>query len=183
MRINRIADDAAGLEKRDFIAHGYGKRLARLCRKMGEKCNLSPCQLANLTLLAQVHDLGKVGIPEQILFKKGPLNEKEWLIMKEHPEKGYRIALSSNNLSGVAGLILKHHEHWDGSGYPLGLKGVEIPIECRILAIVDAYDAMTNKRPYYSLKTKKEALEELLNCADSQFDPDLCTEFARIMDG
>ncbi len=172
----------AALEKRDFIADGHGKRLARFCRKMGEKCNLSPRQLANLTLLAQVHDLGKVGIPEQVLFKKGPLDEKEWLMMKEHPEKGYRIALSSNYLSGVAGLILKHHEHWDGSGYPLGLKGVEIPIECRILAIVDAYDAMTNKRPYYSLKTKKEALQELLNCADSQFDPDLCTEFARIMD-
>jgi len=173
----------AALDKRDYIAGGHGKRLSRLCRKLGEKRGLTSRQLNNLTLLSQVHDLGKVAIPEQILFKAGPLDEKEWQIIREHPEKGYRIALSSNYLAGIAGLILRHHERWDGSGYPLGLKGVEIPVECRILAIVDAFDAMTNYRPYYHLKTNEEALEELMKCAGTQFDPDLCAEFVRVLEG
>ncbi len=173
----------SALEKRDFIADGHGRRLALLCRKVGERVKLSPRQMANLTLLAQVHDLGKVGIPEQILFKEGPLSAKEWLIIKEHPEKGHRIALSSNYLNGISGLILKHHERFDGSGYPLGLKGLEIPIECRIFAIADAYDAMTSYRPYYILKTKKEALKELKACSGSQFDPDLCAEFINVLKG
>ena len=173
----------SALEKRDFIADGHGRRLALLCRKVGERVKLSPRQMANLTLLAQVHDLGKVGIPEPILFKEGPLSAKEWLIIKEHPEKGHRIALSSNYLNGIAGLILKHHERWNGSGYPLGLRGLEIPIECRIFAIADAYDTMTNHRPYYSLKTKKEALKELKDCSGSQFDPDLCALFISVLKG
>ncbi len=167
----------AALDKRDFIADGHSKRLALLCRRLGQVLKLSPRQMANLTLLAQVHDLGKVSIPDQVLFKKAPLDDREWQIMKEHSEKGYRIALSSNYLSGVAGLILKHHERWDGQGYPLGLKGREIPVECRILSVVDAFDAMTNKRHYNSIKNKDEALEELQKCAGSQFDPEIVENF------
>jgi HD-GYP domain-containing protein (c-di-GMP phosphodiesterase class II) len=117
----------------------------KLCRRLGEKIGLSLQQLVNLSLLAQVHDLGKVGIPDQILFKRGPLTEKEWEVMRQHPEKGYRIALSSPDLAGIADLILKHHEKWDGTGYPLGLKGEDIPIECRVLALADAFDAMCSK--------------------------------------
>ena len=147
--------------------------------KMGELKGLPASQLDNLALLAQVHDLGKVGIPDKILFKKGPLNDKEWEIMRSHPEKGYRIAVSSPDLSGIAQLILKHHERWDGKGYPLGISGNEIPIECRILAIVDAYDAMTNDRPYSKAKTEQEALSELLKCSGSQFDPDLVDQIGR----
>ena len=112
-------------------------------------------------LLAKVHDLGKVGIPDHILYKKGSLNEDEWKIMRKHTEKGHRIASASSDLQGIADLILKHHERWDGKGYPLGLKGFEIPIECRILAVVDAFDAMTSERPYKKPKSEKRALEEL----------------------
>lgn len=171
----------SALADRDYIADGHGKRLAQLSRRVGDQIKLTPRQQANLALLAQVHDLGKVGIPDKILFKQGPLDEKEWQIIRQHPEKGHRIALSSNYLSGVAGLILKHHERWDGSGYPLGLKGREIPVECRVLAIVDAYDVMTNVRPYSGVKTIDEALEELARCAGTQFDPELVQVFIELV--
>ena len=170
------------LAERDFATEGHAQRLDKYCRKIGEKANLSSGRLSDLAILAQVHDLGKIGIKDSILFKKGLLTEKERELMRSHSEKGYRIALSSADLSGVADLILKHHEWWDGSGYPLGLAGKEIPVECRILAIVDAYDAMTNDRPYGKARSKSEALAELKKFAGSQFDPELTEIFVLILE-
>ncbi|MBS3969918.1 MAG: PAS domain S-box protein [Clostridia bacterium] len=167
----------AALSERDFIADGHASRMIEQSRKLGEMLGLSTRQLIDLALLAQVHDLGKVGIPDNILSKEGRLSEKEWEIMKQHPEKGYRIAQSSPDLSGIADLILKHHERWDGTGYPLGIKGEEIPIECRIIAIVDAFDAMTNDRPYRKAMDAAEALAEIKNQAGKQFDPYLVEKF------
>ncbi len=171
----------AALAERDYITEGHARRLEDLCRAVGEKIDLSSHQLADLALLAQVHDLGKVGIPDQILYKPGPLNKDEWEVMRGHPEKGYRIASASPDLAGVADLILKHHERWDGSGYPLGLKEKEIPVECRILAINDAFDAMTNKRPYNKVKSQEEALAEIKRGSGSQFDPDLVAIFLSVI--
>ncbi|WP_051533715.1 PAS domain S-box protein [Desulfitibacter alkalitolerans] len=167
----------AALSERDFIADGHASRMVEHSQKLGERVGLSIRQLIDLALLAQVHDLGKVGIPDNILFKEGRLTKKEWEIMKQHPEKGYRIAQSSPDISGIADLILKHHEKWDGTGYPLGIKGEEIPIECRIIAIVDAFDAMTNDRPYRKAMSAAEALEEIKNQAGKQFDPYLVEKF------
>ncbi|UNC93394.1 histidine kinase N-terminal 7TM domain-containing protein [Candidatus Contubernalis alkaliaceticus] len=172
----------AALSERDFITEGHTQRLSKLCKVMGEMMDLSSRQIIDLVLLAQVHDLGKVGIPDHILFKKGPLTEDEWEIMRQHPEKGYRIAVSSPELKEVAELILKHHERWDGNGYPLGIKGKEVPVECRILSIVDAFDAMTNDRPYQKGKSKEEAVEELRRCAGTQFDPELVEKFLSVLD-
>lgn len=171
----------AALSERDFIAEGHAERLQEHCLKMGRAVGLDRHQLASLSLVAQVHDLGKVGIPDQILFKESALSDEEWAIMRLHPEKGYRIAQSSPDLNGIADLILRHHEKWDGSGYPLGLKGEEIPVECRILAIVDAYDAMTNDRPYRRAKTRQEAIDELEKFAGTQFDPLLVDQFLKII--
>jgi HD-GYP domain-containing protein (c-di-GMP phosphodiesterase class II) len=132
----------AALTERDFITEGHADRVQKLCVLIGEIVGLTSRQLSDIALLAQVRDLGKVGIPDSILFKPNKLSQGEWEMMRLHPEKGYRIASSSTDLIGVAELILKHHEHWDGNGYPAGLKEEEIPVECRILSIVDAYDAM-----------------------------------------
>jgi len=170
------------LAVRDFATEGHAQRLDKYCRKIGEKANLSSGQLSDLAILAQVHDLGKIGVKDSILFKKGRLIEKERELMRSHSEKGYRIALSSVDLSGVADLILKHHERWDGSGYPLGLAGKEIPVECRILAIVDAYDAMTSDRSYGKVRSKSKALAELKKFAGSQFDPELTEIFVSILE-
>ena len=101
--------------------------------------------------------------------------------MKQHSEKGYRIASSSSDLEGVADLILKHHEHWDGSGYPLGLKGEAIPVECRILNIADAYDSMTNNRPYQKAISSDRAVDIIIKGAGKQFDPDLVRIFVTII--
>lgn len=171
----------AALEERDFITHGHAQRLEELCLDMGRKVNLTRSQLFNLGLLARMHDLGKVGIPDKILFKPGPLTEEEWEIMRRHPEKGFRIAQATTDLAGIADLILKHHERWDGQGYPLGLKGGEIPIECRILAVVDSYDTMVNDRPYRSAMTHRRAVQELQDCAGTQFDPELVEVFIQII--
>ena len=167
----------SALAERDFITEGHAMRLEKMCMMLGEKVKLSTNQPSDLVLLSQVHDLGKVGIPDKILFKPGKLNDDEWEIMKMHSEKGYRIALSSHELSSIADFILKHHERWDGKGYPLGLKGEEIPLLCRIIAIVDAFDAMTHDRPYQKAVTEREALMELKRCAGYQFDPYLIDEF------
>ena len=171
----------AALEERDFITSGHALRLEDLCLQLGHKVHLSPHQLSDLNLLVQVHDLGKVGIPDHILFKTEALTAEEWEIMRQHPEKGYRIAQASTDLAGISDLILKHHERWDGTGYPLGLAGEDIPIECRILAIVDSFDAMTNDRPYRRAMPVEEALTELEKCAGTQFDPQLVEAFLKIM--
>jgi diguanylate cyclase (GGDEF)-like protein len=167
----------SALAERDYLTEGHAQRLADLSLKIGELAGISAVQLSNLALLAQVHDLGKVGIPDHILNKAGKLNEDEWMVMRQHPEKGYRIAMSSPSLAPVAELILKHHERWDGSGYPLGIAGEEIPVECRILAVVDAFDAMTNDRPYSKAVNREEALEEIKRCKGSQFDPQITELF------
>ncbi|MDY6827018.1 MAG: diguanylate cyclase [Bacillota bacterium] len=171
----------ATLSERDYIASGHAERLEKLCLKMGEEIGLEQDRLTALSLVAQVHDLGKVGIPDSILFKKGGLTDEEWAIMRQHPEKGYRIAQTSPELTHVADLILRHHEKWDGTGYPLGLKGEKIPVECRVLLIVDAYDAMTNDRPYRRAMSKEEAIEELKRNSGTQFDPNLVEKFLRII--
>lgn len=180
VRAQLISALMATLAERDHITEGHAKRLDDLCIRMGRKAGLPSHRLANLTLLSQVHDLGKVGIPDNILRKPGPLTESEWETMKLHPEKGYRIALSSPDLSGVADLILKHHEKWDGTGYPLGIIGKEIPLECRILNIIDSFDAMTNDRPYSKGRSKEDALEEIKRCSGTQFDPELVMMFLEI---
>ncbi|SKA75769.1 diguanylate cyclase (GGDEF) domain-containing protein [Caloramator quimbayensis] len=169
------------LREKDFITKGHTDRVKELCGIVGRKLYLNPKQMNNLLLLSEVHDLGKIGIPDSILIKPGKLDDDEWEIMKKHSEKGYRIALAIPELANIAELILRHHERWDGRGYPLGLKSDDIPIECRILSVVDSYDAMTNTRPYNKPKTKEEAINEIKRCSGTQFDPMIAEIFIDII--
>ncbi len=149
----------------------HSKRLERYCHAIGRELQLSSREMDELSLLALLHDIGKVSIHPNILKKPGPLTPAEWDEMKRHSEIGYRIAQATPELAIIADLILSHHEHWNGQGYPQGLKGEAIPLACRILAVVDAFDAMTNDRVYRQAITVGEALEEIEDNAGGQFDP------------
>lgn len=165
------------LEARDLITEGHAVRLQDYVTVLAEAVGMPGRDIAELCLLAKFHDIGKVGVSDKILFKPGPLNLDEVDEMRRHSEIGFRIAKSAPDLAPVADWILKHHEWWNGKGYPLGLKGEEIPLECRILAIADAYDAMTSDRPYRKAMTHDSAVGELKRFAGVQFDPDLVFHF------
>lgn len=169
------------LEARDFITEGHAERLQVMVADMGTAIGLPPKSIVDLRLLAQFHDIGKVGLRDCILFKPGPLTPEEKLEMQRHSETGHRIALASPDLMHISDWVLKHHEWWNGQGYPLGLGGEEIPLECRILAIADAYDAMTSDRPYRKAMSHEEAIAELRKCAGIQFDSDLVEKFASVL--
>lgn len=169
------------LAARDFITEGHAERLQRLVANMAVAIGIPEHNIADLRLLAQFHDIGKVGVSDRILFKPGPLTPEERSEIERHCAIGHRIALAAPDLVPIADWILKHHEWWNGEGYPLGLKGEEIPLECRILAIADAYDAMTSDRPYRKAITHEEAVKELERCAGSQFDPILTPKFIQVL--
>ncbi len=149
----------------------HAERMALLARRMGAELTLSETDLVSLELMATLHDIGKIGISNSVLSKPGKLEEIEWTEIRRHPEIGYRIALTIPELQGIAGYILCHHERWDGTGYPQGLSGEEIPYISRIIAVVDAFDAMTQDRPYRNGMTGEAAAEEIIRYAGTQFDP------------
>lgn len=159
----------------------HSKRLEKYCHAIGRKLQLSSKEMDELSLLALLHDIGKVGIHPNILKRPGSLTPAEWGEMKRHPEIGYRIAQATPELAAVADLILSHHERWDGKGYPRSLKGEEIPIACRILSVVDAYDAMTNDRVYRKAMTSHDAIQEIRKNMEKQFDPQIAELFIEIL--
>jgi diguanylate cyclase (GGDEF)-like protein/PAS domain S-box-containing protein len=172
----------AALSERDFVAQGHAERLSEMAELLSCRLRLPDDRRKNLVLLAKVHDIGKVGIPDKILFKRRKLSEEERLKMNEHVQIGYDLASRSKELFHVADLVLHHHEFWDGKGYTAGLKGEQIPLECRIFSIMDAYDAMTNTRPYRKGMSKKKAIKELRKCSGTQFESGLVDEFIRFVE-
>ncbi len=159
----------------------HSQRIRELALRLGKALGLSQRELDELSLLAEFHDIGKIAIPQSILEKPGALDDEEWAIVKKHPEVGFRITQSIWELSSIANYILFHHERFDGTGYPRGLKGEDIPLLSRIIAICDAYDVMVTGRPYRKARTKGEAVAELRRCSGTQFDPHIVEVFVTIL--
>ncbi|KNZ41769.1 bifunctional diguanylate cyclase/phosphohydrolase [Acetobacterium bakii] len=180
-RNNLVKTLMKALEVKDYITEGHANRMGNLATMIGQCLHLTQNRIDRLQLLSKFHDIGKVGIPDSILKKPTRLTLEEWNVMKTHCSIGERIANESSELKEISHLILKHQERWDGSGYPLGLVGKEIPIECRILSIVDAFDAMTNNRPYREALSISMAVQEIIEGSGTQFDPELVDLFKQII--
>lgn len=161
------------IEQKSYESAEHIKRLRSISLKIGQELNLPKTELSKLANLSLLHDIGLIQLVEDILLKKDNLSAEEWEKVKEHPAEGWRIARATRDYAHIADDIYSHHERWDGSGYPRGLKGEEIPFLARILAVADAYEVMTSGRPYKKKLTREEALRELEKSAGTQFDPDL----------
>jgi putative nucleotidyltransferase with HDIG domain len=170
------------LEARDLSTGAHCRKITRLTELMAVKIGCSFAEVQSIRRAALLHDIGKIGIPDQILHKPGPLTDKEWVVMRQHPEIGARILRMIRGLSEVSRLVLAHHERYDGSGYPYGLSGESIPIGARILAVVDAYGAMVVDRVYRPAKSYREAIDELRRCAGKDFDPIVVDVFLNLIE-
>ena len=159
------------LEEKNMETNEHTERVSQYAFDIGKKLQLKISDLDELALVASLHDIGKIGVNEDILLKPGKLTEEEFEIMKTHTEKGYRIINASSELGNIAKCVLTHHEKWNGTGYPLGLKEEEIPLIARIINVADSYDVMTNDRVYKKAMSKEEAVKELIRCSGTQFDP------------
>ncbi|MCD5414946.1 MAG: diguanylate cyclase [Clostridiales bacterium] len=178
-RIIALLQDS--LIEKNIETKEHTNRMRELGKRLGKRLRLSRVEYSKLDFLALLHDIGKIVISDNILLKPEKLTANEWEEIKKHPEAGYRIVQSTADSSHIAELILSHHEHWDGRGYPRGLKGTRIPRLARIIAIIDAYDVMTNGAVYKKAISKEEALEEIRRFAGSQFDPKIASIFLEMM--
>lgn len=171
-----------GLQTKSLETEEHTDRVLEHSLAIGERLYLPMSVMDELTLVAKLHDIGKIGISEDILLKQGKLTDDEFEIVKTHAEKGYRIIKASNQLDNVAKGVLAHHERWDGKGYPLELKGEGIPLIARIVSVADSYDAMTNNAIYKKTLSKEEAIEEIKRCAGKQFDPKIVKVFVEYLE-
>jgi len=171
------------LDVRDVYTRAHCDRVLRLAMDLGEVCRLSQAQLENLWIAARFHDVGKIGVPDVVLLKPTALTPEEWTLMKEHSAYGERI-LRAAQVPGrdeIADAIRHHHESFDGSGYPDGLRAEEIPLICRVLLVVDAYDAMGTPRPYHRGRSHGEIMEILESERGWKLDPEVLREFSKMI--
>jgi diguanylate cyclase (GGDEF)-like protein/putative nucleotidyltransferase with HDIG domain len=159
----------------------HSQNVGDICERLAIEIGFNKQDARYMRYAGYMHDIGKVGIDSKIFEKEGKLTEEEWLAIKRHSETGYRIMSSVNQYASMADYILSHHEKWDGSGYPAGMKNDSIPIESRIISIADAYHAMTQNRSYRNAMTSEEALEEIQNCKGSHFDPYIADVFIEMI--
>jgi diguanylate cyclase (GGDEF)-like protein/putative nucleotidyltransferase with HDIG domain len=172
---------AATVDAKDHYTYGHSKKVSQYAVVLSEALGLPQDRITTIRAAGLLHDIGKIAIPDSILNKPEALTRKEWKPVKAHPELGVEILRHVIDLVNCLPAILHHHEHYDGKGYPSGLKGENIPLEARILSIADAYDAITSMRPYRKQLSPQQALDELKRCCGTQFDPELVDIFRKIM--
>ncbi|HEX8284236.1 MAG TPA: HD domain-containing phosphohydrolase [Pyrinomonadaceae bacterium] len=170
----------AALETRDLETHGHSERVVSFSLRLGQEFGLDEGRMRSLEFGSLLHDIGKIGVPDAILRKPARLTEEEWLEMRLHPVHGQQILNGIEFLEGASRVVAQHHERWDGSGYPAGLRGEEIDLNARIFAVADAFDAITSDRVYRAGRTYEAALAELERCAGRQFDPRVVEAFGRV---
>lgn len=172
------------IDLRDRYTGGHSQRVANYVRGIAVQMCLPDDETETIVFAASLHDIGKIGVPDHILLKPGSLTDEEFQWIKKHPEWGWMAIRNVDGFQDAALLILHHHERLDGKGYPSRLRGPEIPLGSRIIAVADSYDALTTNRPYRTARTRGEALAELLRCRDTQFDAEVvhafCSSLERI---
>ena len=172
---------ARAIDAKDAYTYDHADRARKYAKAIAIKMNLPYTIVRNIEYAALMHDIGKIGIADNILLKKEKLTEQEVKILRTHPTIGYKILSPVKFLSPVAPMVLYHQEWYDGSGYPEGLAKEEIPLGARIVAVIDAYDAMTSNRPYRKALDAEKAIEELCKCSGKQFDPKIVNIFVEIL--
>jgi putative nucleotidyltransferase with HDIG domain len=177
-----LASLSNALEAKDAVTSQHTEEVVRLAVAVAAELDLDLDNVRNVELGAVLHDIGKVRVPEAILNKPGPLNDEEWVVMRTHPEVGQRILEPIQSLQAILPIVRHHHERWDGGGYPDGLAGRAIPLGARVVAVCDAYRAMTEDRPYRAALDEAEARRELEACAGAQFDPDCVAALMHALD-
>jgi diguanylate cyclase (GGDEF)-like protein len=180
-RTNAVDTIMQTLYEKSAREQAHSIRVSNMCKKVANQLGLSHDRINEIEIAGMLHDIGKIAIEAKILNKPAKLDKREWLEIKRHPVVGYNILNTIDELKMLAQWILAHHERWDGTGYPVGLKGDDIPFESRIIAIVDAYDAMTEDRTYRDPLSKKDALHEIYKNAGTQFDPKLVDVFIQMI--
>ncbi|HCY61752.1 MAG TPA: phosphohydrolase [Oxalobacteraceae bacterium] len=183
--LNQAQALAVALNERDEYTSGHCDRVVSFSLELGKKCELSSAELRSLQLAAALHDVGKIGVPDRVLLKRGRLDANDWEIMKNHSEQGERIlmALETQEMQCTARIVRHHHESFDGSGYPDALAGENIPVLSRIVALADSYDAMATTRPYHLPKTHREIIAIMDKESGSKFDPDIFQRFLKVVEG
>ena len=166
-------------ESHDPYSKGHSERVAFIAREIAEELGCSDELKLEIEMAARIHDIGKSSLKDEILFKSGPLTPAEWAEMMQHPSRGAEMIAPISFLKGLVPIIEGHHEHFDGTGYPKGLKGEEIPLGARILAVADAYDTLTSERPYRSRFGQEEAIKMLKGSAGVQWDSNVVAAFLR----
>lgn len=160
----------------------HSQRVSNICRLIGKKLGLKEHDLRQLEGISSLHDIGKIAIDDRILNKPAPLTKEEWDVIKTHPEIGYRILSTSTEYAEIAYDILSHHEKIDGTGYPRGLKGDEIPLKARIISVADAFDSMISDRPYRKAMSIDDAVAELIRCKGTHFDPKIVDTLLEVIE-
>ena len=179
--LDTVTSLAFAIDAKDHYTQGHSQKVSAYAALIAEAMGLEDAEVEEIRLGAVLHDIGKVGIPESILNKNGPLNPEEWETMKSHVKFGAKILDPLAPLARIREMVLHHHEFFDGSGYPEALTGERIPLGARIIAVADAYDTITSDRTYKKARNATDALAELERCANAQFDGAIVELFVRTM--